>query len=59
MTYMLKSKISNAPKNNSFAASFMHLKLKRLLRKIIWRWGKAKLGSDYRIVNNMCSFEGD
>ena len=26
---MLGSKISNAPENNSFAASFMHLKLRR------------------------------
>ena len=56
---MLGSKISNAPENNSFAASFMRLELRRELRKITWRCEKSKVGLDYRIVNKtMCSLEG-
>ena len=44
----------NAPQNNSFAASFMHLRLRRELRKITERWEL-----DYRIVNKiMCFLEG-
>ena len=49
---MLGGKISNALENNSFAASFMHWKLRRDCNKDYRRWGKkAKQGLDYRIVN--------
>lgn len=48
---MVGSKIPNTlENNNTFAASFMDLKLRMEIRKITWRWGKAKWGSDYRIV---------
>ena len=42
----------------SFAAYSMHLKLKREVRTITWRWDKARWELDYRIVNKiMCSLE--
>ena len=43
------SKISNAPENDTFSASFIHLELRRAGRE----------GGDYRIINKiMCSLEG-
>ena len=54
-----RSKISNAPENDSPAVSFMYLTLRRECKKITWRWKKARLGLDYRIVNKiMCSLAG-
>ena len=48
------SKISNAPKNNSFAASLMHLKLRREGKEDpTWRWEKAGRGLHYRVVKIM------
>ena len=37
-------KISNASQSNSFAASFMHLKVRREVRKIPWRRGGEQGG---------------
>lgn len=49
---MPRSKVSDAPECNRFAASFMHL--------ITWRWEKARLGSDYGIVDKILySLDGD
>ena len=43
------SKISNAPENDTFSASFIHLELRRAGRE----------GGDYRIINKiMCCLEG-
>lgn len=42
---MLGSKVSNAPKNNRFPASFMHLKLKRKPKKDYRKVGKSKAGT--------------
>lgn len=40
---MAGSKIPNTLENNNmFVASFMDLKLRMEVRKIRWRWGKAK-----------------
>ena len=47
--YVPESKISNALENNSFAASFMHLKL----RKITSRMEKSKWGVDYKIMKKI------
>lgn len=52
---MLGNKISNAPKNNSFAASLIHLKLRR---GCTWRWEKARQKLGYKIVKIMCFLEG-
>lgn len=38
------SKISNAPKNNSFVASFMPLKLRRDCMEDYIRMGESKIG---------------
>lgn len=53
---MLGSKISGALENNSFAVSFMHLKLKK---GCIYRWKEAKGGLEYRIVNKIMCFLDD
>ena len=56
---MPRSKILNTPESNSFAASFIHLKLGGNIRKITWRWDKARKELGYRIVNKiLCSLEG-
>lgn len=49
---MLGSKISNTLENNSVAASFMRLKLRR--------WENARLRTDYDgvVTKIMCSLEG-
>lgn len=41
--HMAGNKISDAPENDSFAVHFIHLELKRGLRKSTCRWEKAKL----------------
>ena len=41
---MLGSKISNAPENNSSAASFMHLELRREGKKDYMAVGESKAG---------------
>lgn len=35
----------------------MHLRLRRDVRKVIERWEKVRLGSDYRILKIMSSLE--
>ena len=50
---MLGSKISNTPENNSFASSFIHLKLRGGGREEY-----MEMELDYRIVDKiMCSLE--
>lgn len=41
---MQGSKISNAPENNNFAASFMHLKLRRESKENYMEVGESKAG---------------
>ena len=53
---MPRSKISDAAEINSFAASFMHLKLRRE-RKITWKWEKAG-HTGLQDVKVMCFLEG-
>ena len=45
---MLRSKVSNAPKNKFAAFSAFEIK-EGMCRKITWRWGKTGWGLDYRI----------
>ena len=53
------SKISNAPKNNSFTASFMHWRLRGgQCKKDHIKVGESKVGLDYRIVKVICFLEG-
>lgn len=57
---MLGSKISNAPEKNSFAISFMHLRLRTECKEDYLGVGesKARQGLHYRVVKIMCSLEG-
>lgn len=51
-------KISKAPENNSYAASSVHLKLRRELKEDYMEAGEARQGLIYRIVNKIiCFFE--
>lgn len=41
---MLGNRVSNAPKNNGFITSFMHLKLSREHKKHYMKVGENKMG---------------
>ena len=45
-------KISNASQSNSFAASFLHLKVRREVRKIPWRGGGSRGGMALKDSSN-------
>ena len=50
---MLGRKISHAPENNSFAVTFMHLKLREECKEDDMGWEKARWGQEYRVVKIM------
>lgn len=50
--------ITNAPENNSFAVSFMDLKLRSEHKEDYAEVGESKAGWNYRIVKIICFLEG-
>ena len=52
---MQGSKISNAPENNSFALSFMHLKLRREFKEGYSKMGESEEGLCLKMMEIMCS----
>ena len=53
------SKMSNAPENDSFAVSFIHVELRRDCKRDYVKVGESNVGSVYRIVNKiLCFLEG-
>lgn len=55
---MLRSKFSDVPENNSFAAAFMPLKLRREFQEDYKEVGESKVGLALQDVNKiMCSLK--